>query len=205
MGQEGRSCWGNYLKSGGKRSYNCVTDYISATDPQNHGFIPTMSPSSNIRRHFRSLAVAAAVLVCFGPALLVAEDAKPAPAATTGGAEEKFIALLNNATLQGRWAPLKDGQLGAEKEDSYHIVSVQRLEGEKWQVNARLKYGGQDFDMPVPATVKFAGDTAILIVDNLSIANYRAYSAQLIFHGDAYAGTWSGGDHGGLMYGVVKH
>ena len=127
-----------------------------------------------------------------------AEDAK-------SDQEVKFIALLKDATLQGRWAPLKDGQLGPEKEDTYQIVSAQKMEGERWQINARLRYGGQSIDVPVPATVKFAGDTAILVVDDFSLANYRAYSARLLFHNGTYSGTWSGGDHGGMMYGVVKH
>lgn len=154
------------------------------------------------RKHFLPLRLVtfAAILAvaCFTALNSFAEDAK-------SDAEVKFIALLNNATLQGRWAPLKDGQLGAEKEDSYQIVSVQKTEGERWQINARLRYGGQAIDIPVPATVKFANDTAILIVDDFSIANYHAYSARLLFHNGAYSGTWSGGDHGGMMYGVVKH
>lgn len=127
-----------------------------------------------------------------------AQDAKP-------DAEAKFIALLNNATLQGRWAPLKDGQLGPEKEDSYQIVSVQKTDGERWQINARLRYGGQAIDVPVPATVKLANETALLVVDDFSLGNYRAYSARVLFHNGTYSGTWSGGDHGGMMYGVVKH
>ena len=131
----------------------------------------------------------------------LAEEPKSADAS----AEAKFIALLNNATLQGRWAPLKDGQLGPEKEDTYQIVSVQKMEGERWQINARLRYGDKSIDVPVPATVKFASDTAILIVDDFSLANYRAYSARLMFHNNAYSGTWNGGDHGGMLYGVVKH
>ena len=137
-------------------------------------------------------------VACFTTLKGFAEDAK-------SDAEAKFIALLNNATLQGRWAPLKDGQLGAEKEDSYQIVSVQKGEGERWQINARLRYGGQPIDIPVPATVKFAADTAILVVDGFSLGNYGTYSARLLFHNGTYSGTWSGGDHGGMMYGVVKH
>jgi len=140
------------------------------------------------------LAMAACLITATG----FAEDAKSDP-------EAKFIALLHNATLQGRWAPLKDGQLGPEKEDTYQIVSVQKTDGEHWQINARLHYGDKSIDVPVPATVKFAGDTAILIVDDFSLGNYRAYSARLMFHDNAYAGTWSGGDHGGMLYGVVKH
>jgi hypothetical protein len=131
----------------------------------------------------------------------LAEEPKPADA----GVEAKFIALLKNSTLQGRWASLKDGQLGPEKEDIYQIVSVQKADGDHWQVNARLHYGDKSIDVPVPATVKFAGDTAILIVDDFSLGNYGAYSARLMFHNNTYSGTWSGGDHGGMLYGVIKH
>jgi len=147
----------------------------------------------------RLFTLAATVAIaCFTALTAFAEDSK-------SDQEAKFVALLKDATLQGRWAPLKDGQLGPEKEDTYQIVSAQKLEGERWQINARLRYGGQSIDVPVPATVKFASDTAILIVDDFSLANYRAYSARLMFHNNAYSGTWSGGDHGGMLYGVVKH
>lgn len=148
---------------------------------------------------FRLFTLAAILAVgCFTALTSLAEEAK-------ADQEAKFIALLKDATLQGRWAPLKDGQLGPEKEDSYQIVSAQKMEGERWQINARLRYGGQSIDVPVPATVKFANDTALLVVDDFSLANYHAYSARLLFHNGAYSGTWSGGDHGGMMYGVVKH
>ncbi len=147
-------------------------------------------------RLFSAAIIAAAV--SFTALTGLAEDTKSDP-------EAKFIALLNNATLQGRWAPLKDGQLGPEKEDTYQIVSAQKTDGEHWRINARLHYGDKSIDVPVPATVKFAGDTAILIVDDFSMGNYRAYSARLMFHNNAYSGTWSGGDHGGMLYGVVKH
>ena len=31
-----------------------------------------------------------------------------------------------------------------------------------------------------------------------------AYSARVLIFENTYAGTWSGGDHGGLMNGVIK-
>ncbi len=77
------------------------------------------------------------------------------PAATP---EKKFKALFTKAYLSGRWAPLKDGVLGEEKR------------GDNWSINAKLKYREPEFVMPIPATVKFAGDAAILVVDNLPFA-----------------------------------
>jgi len=172
---------------------------FAATLLRQDGFTHLMNTSRNRSLPIRLLTFAAVLAVtCFTALNSFAEDAK-------SDAEAKFIALLNNATLQGRWAPLKDGQLGAEKEDSYQIVSAQKMEGERWQINARLRYGGQSIDVPVPATVKFASDTAILVVDDFSLGNYGAYSARLLFHNGTYSGTWSGGDHGGMMYGLVKH
>lgn len=158
-----------------------------------------MNAPRNSFLSIRLFTFAAVLMVaCFTALNSFAQDAK-------SDMEAKFIALLSDATLQGRWAPLKDGQLGPEKEDSYQIVSAQKMDGDRWQINARLRYGGQSIDVPVPATVKFAGDAAILVVDDFSLGNYRAYSARLLFHNGTYSGTWSGGDHGGMMYGVVKH
>src|ERR1041385_448724 len=82
--------------------------------------------------------------------------------------EERFSRLFTKAYLSGRWAPLKDGALGEERTgDKYQIVSVAKGDGDKWTVNAKLKYRDQEFVMPIPVRMKFDGDTAILIVDNL--------------------------------------
>src|SRR5258708_34060572 len=78
-------------------------------------------------------------LTCLSISHSTAQDTKPASAAAAEQ-EAKLMATFNAATLQGRWAPLKDGQLGPEKEDAYQIVSVQKVEGDRWQVNARGQY-----------------------------------------------------------------
>ena len=89
----------------------------------------------------------------------------------------KFIATLTNATLKGRWCGIKDGQLGPDKDDSYTIVSVQKLNGDNWQINARLSYGGKTIDLPIPAQVKWAGDTPVLILDKVSMGTPRGSAA----------------------------
>ena len=139
------------------------------------------------------------------------EDQKPPAAATKptpsqDELEAKFKAMLTKATLSGRWAPIKDGALGAEKEDKYTIVSVGKVNGDSWVVNAKMKYGGNEFVAPIPVKVKWAGDTPVLIVDNLQIpGEHNAYSARVLFYEHTYAGTWSGGDHGGLLSGLITN
>jgi len=120
--------------------------------------------------------------------------------------EERFKALLTKASLAGRWAPLKDGELGEEKNgDKYGIVSVVKREGENWIVNAKLKYRDQELVLPIPVQVKFAGDTAILVVDKLAIPGGGTYSARLMFYQRTYSGTWSGGRLGGMLYGTITN
>lgn len=123
----------------------------------------------------------------------------------TAEQEAKFIATFANATLTGRWCAIKDGQLGPEKPESYTIVSATKVSGDRWQINARLNYGGKVLELPIPAQVKWAGDTPVLILDNLSMGGARTYSARVLIYDNTYAGTWSGGDHGGLINGLITN
>lgn len=120
--------------------------------------------------------------------------------------EAKFKALLTNATLTGRWSSTKDGVLGPEREDKYTVVSASKVNGDSWVVSARMEYRGRAFVLPIPVQVKWAGDTAVLVVDDMGIpGGGTTYSARVLFHGQSYVGTWSGGEHGGLIYGLIKN
>ena len=60
---------------------------------------------------------------------------------------------------------------------------------------------------PISATVKFAGDTAILILDDVRAGPGGAnWSARVMFHDDVYAGRWwetSNKEHGGTIAGTI--
>jgi hypothetical protein len=43
--------------------------------------------------------------------------------------------------------------------------------------------------------VKWAGDTPVIIVDNIGFPGTAKYSARVMIFGDTYSGTWSAGDH----------
>jgi hypothetical protein len=141
---------------------------------------------------------------------LWAQESKPAapakPKATREELEEKFRATLTKATMSGRWCGIKDGKLTPEKEDKYTIVNVNKLGGEAWIINARIQYGEKDFTVPVPVQVKWAGDTPVITVDGMAMPGGKiAYSARVLVYDKTYAGTWSGGDHFGLMNGIITN
>jgi hypothetical protein len=125
------------------------------------------------------------------------------PKLTQEELEAKFKSTLTQATFNGRWCAIKDSKLGPEKEDKYTILGVTKVGGEVWMVNARSQYGGKDITAPIPVQVKWAGDTPVITVDNVGVPGSGNYSARVLIYQDTYAGSWTGGDHGGLMNGVI--
>ncbi|WP_425613936.1 hypothetical protein NA78x_003783 [Anatilimnocola sp. NA78] len=133
-----------------------------------------------------------------------------APASAQGDAEveAKFVAMLKNATLKGTWAPVAGGKLGGEKgNDSYKIARVEKGEGDKWSVVSVFKVQGREIEFPIACSVKFAGDTAVLVLDNVRAGPGSAnWSARVMFHDDVYAGRWwetANKEHGGTINGTI--
>lgn len=133
--------------------------------------------------------------------------AKPSkPKLTQEELEAAFKTTLTKATLSGRWCAIKDGKLSPEKDDKYTIVSVNKLGGEAWIIHARIQYGNKDFVAPIPVQVKWAGDTPVITLDEIGMPGGQGtYSARVLIYNKTYAGTWSGGDHAGLLNGVVTN
>ena len=125
--------------------------------------------------------------------------------ATPEELEAKFKATLTKATMAGRWCSIKDGVLGPEKEDKYTIIGVTKLGGDNWVISARIQYNKKDMVAPIPVQVKWAGDTPVIIVDKLQYPGGGTYSARVLIYDHTYAGTWSGGDYGGLLNGVITN
>jgi hypothetical protein len=122
--------------------------------------------------------------------------------------ESKFVAMLKNSTLKGTWAPITQGQLGSEKKDEvYRIVRAEKKEGDNWAIVSLFEFNGQTVEYPIPATVKFAGDTAVLILDNVRAGPGKAnWSARVMFHDDVYVGRWwetANREHGGTISGTI--
>lgn len=134
--------------------------------------------------------------------------AQPAAAQGDGEVEAKFIAMLKNATLKGSWAPVQQGKLGSEKgNDSYRIARAEKGADGKWAMVSIFSVGDRQVEFPISASVKFAGDTAVLILDNVRAGPGKAnWSARVMFYDDVYAGRWwetSNREHGGTIAGTI--
>ena len=141
------------------------------------------------------------LVVLSGPSLVFAQE--------QADVEAKFVAMLKDATLKGTWAPVAQGKLGAEKgNDSYRIARVEKIEGSRWSIVSVFSVQNRQVEFPIPATVKFAGDVAVLILDDVRAGPGKAnWSARVMFHDDVYAGRWwetSNPAHGGTIAGTIS-
>jgi hypothetical protein len=182
---------------------------VESTSPNwswNHGFDFTTPQSfcetPVMKRFLPSLFCLVALALC--------SFTGPYPALGQGDAdvEAKFIAMLKNATLKGSWAPISQGRLGGERgDDGYRIARVEKGEGGKWSIVSVFTVRDRQIEFPISASVKFAGDTAVLILDNVRAGPGRAnWSARVMFHDDVYAGRWwetANREHGGTINGTV--
>jgi len=147
-------------------------------------------------------------VLCFAVVIFWFAAAGPAQAQGDADAEGKFVAMLKNATLKGTWAPIAGGKLGGEKgDDSYKIARVEKGEGGKWSVVSVFKVRDREVEFPISCSVKFAGDTAVLILDNVRAGPGAAnWSARILFFDDVYAGRWwetANKEHGGTIAGTI--
>ena len=120
--------------------------------------------------------------------------------------EKQFSAMLKGATLKGTWAPVGPVGLGEDKEDAYHIVEAKKVKDDNWVMVSRFNYKGRQLDIPVPVVIKFAGDTAVMILNDVPTGDGATWSARILFHNDIYTGSWweSTKKKGGILSGVIS-
>ena len=112
--------------------------------------------------------------------------------------EEHFRQSLSGATLVGHFTVGDQKDL---REEKYTITKVSKIPGGLWLFQVRIQYGNRDVTLPLPLKVEWAGDTPVITLTDLSIPNLGTYTARVLIYRDQYAGTWSGGDVGGQMFG----
>ena len=66
-----------------------------------------------------------------------------------------------------------------------------------------MQCGGRDWPVPIPVLIKWAGDTPVITLTDLAIPGMGTYTARVVLYRDQYAGTWSGKDHGGQIFGKI--
>ena len=116
--------------------------------------------------------------------------------------EKEFQQSLANVVLEGQSS--RDGKPGVS-DDKYTIEKVVKQSGDKWTFYARVEYKGQAVTVPFPIEVKWAGDTPVITMTDQALPGMGTYTARVLIYKGNYAGTWSGRNGGGKVFGrVVK-
>lgn len=145
----------------------------------------------------RTLRIAVVVVTV----LLAAACSRRASSADAAALEKEFQESLTGATLVGNFTMGNDARL---REEKYTIEKVTKMSGDTWVFQARVRYGSRDVTVPVPLTVKWAGDTPMITLTDVSIPGLGGpYTVRVMFFRGQYAGTWSARDHGGHLFGRI--
>ncbi|MBI2825435.1 MAG: hypothetical protein HYX69_12180 [Planctomycetia bacterium] len=121
--------------------------------------------------------------------------------------ERQFEETLSGATLIGTFTVTGQNADNGKKlnEEKYTINEVKKIKDDLWQFKARIQYGGHDLTVPLALEVKWAGDTPVITLTDMPVPGFGTFTARVLIYRGEYAGTWSGGDHGGQLFGrIVK-
>jgi hypothetical protein len=159
-----------------------------------------------------SFAVALLGGLCFGvglPRVACSQEpkttAKPKPGHLDKASLEKsFADTLTGATLVGHFTVVGHPDPGKDRADRYDIEKAEKVEGHRWLITSRIKYGTHDLKVPIPLEVYWAGDTPIITVDNVTVPGMGTFVARVMVFGDRYAGTWQHDKFGGHMWGMIE-
>ena len=115
--------------------------------------------------------------------------------------ETKFEKLMTGCQMVGKFT-MRDGKKPAQQE-SYTISKVTKVSGSKWRFFAKIQYLGVNVTVPLLVDVKWAGNTPMIQVTKMKIPGIGTYSARVLIYDGEYAGTWSGKNYGGQMFGKI--
>ena len=115
----------------------------------------------------------------------------------------RFSQALADVVFSGHFT--MDDSSNARQEERYEIHRVTKLDkGDYWLFHVRIKYGSYDVTLPLPLEVKWAGQTPVIILDQVTIPGLGTFDARVIIDGKRYAGTWTHGGAGGHLFGKIE-
>lgn len=167
---------------------------------------------STDRRTFLAGAALAlpAVALHLGQPSSQAQEQKPAePAATAekpdqAELERLFADKLSGCVFAGSYSVTAGAEEKSAVMEKYTITKISKFKDELWHFNAKWQIGKNEFPIVLPLTVKWAGDTPVITLDNLTIPGLGTFSSRVLIHGDWYAGTWLHGKVGGHLWGRIE-
>ncbi len=142
---------------------------------------------------------------------------KPAPQLSQEELEKQFAETMTGATLMGFFThSSKAGEGAAEagkpdanrpmaplKPDRYTLGKVSKMKDDYWLIEARIQYEKHDFSLPLTVRVKWAGDTPVITLTDLTIPGFGTFTSRVLMFRGQYAGTWAHDDRGGQLFGKI--
>lgn len=152
----------------------------------------------------RLSALVFAQVVAFPFVALAQERAKRDPAPSRDELIKKLEADLTNVKLVGRFTV--SGREDREpRPEEYTITSAMKLpDGDMWLIKSRVKYGDKDMTVPIPLEIKWAGDTPVITLTDLTIPGLGTFTSRVVIYENRYAGTWQHGNVGGNLFGRIE-
>jgi hypothetical protein len=125
------------------------------------------------------------------------------PAAVAKQRHDRFAAMMKGVRLVGSFTR-DDDESATPRQEEYEIAGATKIgAGDGWLVMARIRYGSVDVTVPVPVEVKWAGETPVITLDDVTIPGLGTFSSRVLFDRNRYAGTWTHDKVGGHMFGRI--
>jgi hypothetical protein len=136
----------------------------------------------------------------------VSKPTESKPAATQAEREAALAEMLSGATLEGSFTVT--GRDFAPAPEKYTLGVVRKVDPQNpdnnlWLIPTRIQYGGKDAQLPITLPIDWAGDTPVVIVDNVGLPGFGTVSARVLFYSDHYAGYWQHGESSGNLFGTI--
>jgi len=117
--------------------------------------------------------------------------------------EKQFAETMSGATLVGNFTIAGMESDKPLKPERYTLGKVSKLKNGYWQFETRIQYGEHDVKLPLALEVKWSGDTPMITLTDVTIPGLGTYTSRVLVYRNQYAGTWSGSNHGGHLFGKV--
>ena len=114
--------------------------------------------------------------------------------------EKDFQDSLTAVVLEGQ--STRDGKEGTSP-DRYNIEKIVKSGDDAWTFFIKVNMQGQEMTLPLPLDVKWAGDTPVITLTDKSLPGMGTYTARVVVYRGEYAGTWSGRNAGGKVFGKL--
>jgi len=167
-----------------------------------------------LRSRLGTLAVVAVGVL--GSAVRAADQPQDAPPARSqtqsappldqAALEKKFAEDLSGVVFAGNYSVTAGGKEKPAEMEKYTITRVSKVKDKEdtWLFVSRIQYGKTDLELPLALPVKWAGDTPVITLSNLTIPALGTFTSRVMIYGDRYAGTWQHGKTGGHLWGKIE-